>query len=88
MHRVLRGVIQHVACERTHRPVGALMLLFELDAEESLEERGEAEGADAKELRREARVEDVTKLPIIILMQQPQVIVGIVKDDLYVRVLQ
>jgi hypothetical protein len=86
--RVLRRVLEHVGRERTHRPVGALMLLLELEPEEALEQRGEPEGADPGELRGDARVEDVPDVPAIVLREEAQVVVGVVKDDLDLRVLE
>src|SRR5215210_6500575 len=41
--RVLCGVLEHVRRERTHRPIGTLMLLVEFDVEELLEEGAEPE---------------------------------------------
>jgi len=46
VHRVLRGVIEHVGAERPHRPVGPLMLLVELEPERALQERREPERLD------------------------------------------
>ena len=42
--RILCRVVQHVGGERTHTPVGALMLLIQLEAEVFLQERRESEG--------------------------------------------
>jgi hypothetical protein len=70
------------AVSGAHRPVGALVLLVELDAEVALEQRRQPEGLDAEQLRGHARVEDVATLPAVVLVQQPQVVVGVVEDDL------
>ncbi len=64
------------------------MFLVELHAEELLEQRGEPERLDAQKLRGNSRVEDVVDVPPIILMQQPQVVVGVVKHDLHFLILQ
>ena len=78
---VLRRVVEHALRERSHRPVGALMLLVELHAEEPLEQRGQTERANAEQLCGDARVEDVRDSPAVVLMEQPQIVVGVVKDD-------
>jgi hypothetical protein len=70
-----------------HRPVGALVALVELHAELLLEQRGEAEGALAEELRGDARVEQAAHLPAVVLAQEAQVVVGVVEDHLDRRVL-
>src|SRR6185503_11953739 len=88
MHRVLRRVLQHAGREWPHGPVGALVLLVELHAEEALEQCGEAEGTNAEQLRREPCVEDVAELPTIILVQQTQIVIGIVKHDLHPWILE
>ncbi len=88
IHRVLGRVAQHVGRERTHRPVGALMLLVELHAEVALEEGRQAEAPNPEDLRRHSRVEEVRRMPAVVLMQEPQVVVGIVKDDLDARRLE
>jgi hypothetical protein len=64
------------------------MLLIELHPEILLEQGGETEGANAEELRRHASVEDVPGMPPIVLMQQSEVVVGVVKDDLHRRILE
>ena len=88
MDGVLRRVVEHSLRQRPHGPVGALMLLVELHPEVPLEQRRETEGANAEELRRDARVEDVPGVPAIVLMQQSEVVVGVVKDDLHRRILE
>src|SRR5258707_1025214 len=82
---VLRGVIQHVCGERPHGPVSALMFLVEPDVEEPLEERGETEGRVPQQLGCDARVEDVRHVPAVVLLEKPEVVIGIVKDDFDVR---
>jgi len=86
--RVLRRVVEHALSERTHGPIGALMLLVELHPEEVLEQRGEPEGADAEKLGGNPRVEDVPDMPAVILPDQPKIVVGVVKHDFDVRILQ
>ena len=86
--RVLRGVVEHPLRQRPHRPVGALVLLVELHAEVPLEQRGEAERAEAEQLRCDARVEDVADVPAVVLLEQTQIVVGVVKDDLDRRILE
>ena len=73
---------EHRGRQGSHRPVGALVLLVEVDVEERLQERGEAEGLDAEELRGDARVEDVGHPPAVVLVQQPEVVVRVVEDHL------
>jgi hypothetical protein len=58
------------------------MLLVELHAKVPLEERREPEGLESQQLRRDARVEDVRDAPAIILVEQSQVVVSVVKHDL------
>ena len=82
VHRVLSGVFEHVLRQRTHRPVGALVLLVEPHAEEALEERGQPEGLDAEELGGDPGIEDVGDAPAVVLVEETQIIVGIVEDDL------
>src|SRR5207302_7896570 len=79
---VLRRVLQHVLGERSHRPVSALMLFVEADAEVPLEERGETERPNSQHLRRDASVEDVPHMPAIIPLEQPQIVVRVVKYGL------
>src|SRR6185437_15341690 len=88
MDRVLRGVVEHPLAERAHRPVGALVLFVELDPEVAFEERSEAERAEPEQLRSNARVEDVPHVPAVILLEEPQVVVGVVEHDLDVRALE
>jgi hypothetical protein len=81
MDRILRRVVEHALRERTHRPIGTLEFLVELHAEVALEERGEAKALDAEQLRGEPGVEDVANQPAVILAQEAQVVVSVVKDD-------
>src|SRR5688500_882813 len=83
---MLRGIVEHAAGERPQRPGGPLVLLVRLYVEELVEERSEAEGLDPQELCRNASVGDVVDVPAIILVQQPQVVVGVMKDHLDLRV--
>src|SRR5512141_974961 len=64
------------------------MLLVELHFEELLEKRSQPERLDAKQLRSDARVEDVVDVPAVILMKQTQVVVGVMEYDLHVRILK
>ena len=64
------------------------MLLLELDPEKALQQRSPAEGANAEQLRRHARVEDVADLPTVIALQEAKVVIGVVKDDLDGGILQ
>src|SRR5262252_942977 len=82
MDRVLRGVVEHPLGQGTHRPVGALVLLVQLHAEVALQQRGQAERPQTQKLRGDARVEDVPDLPLVVLLQKSQVVVGVVKNDL------
>ena len=55
------------------------MLLVELEPERALQQRREPERANAEQLRRDARVEEPARVPAVILMQQPEIVVGVVK---------
>ena len=88
MQRVLRRVVEHPLAQRPQRPVRALMLLVELHAEVALEERGQPERLEAEQLRGDPGVEDVADVPAVILVQEAEVVVRIVKDDLDVRILE
>ena len=79
---VLGRVVEHSLRERAHGPVGALMLLVELHAEEPLEERGKTERANPEQLGCHPRVEDVRRVPAVVLMQEPQIVIGVVQHDL------
>ena len=41
-----------------------------------------------EELRRDAGVEDVSGVPAVVLVQQSEVVVGVVKHDLHRRILE
>jgi hypothetical protein len=82
VHGILRRVLEHVAGQRSHRPVRALVLLVQADAEEALEEGGEPERLDSEELGGDTGVEDVRDAPAVVLMQEPQVVVGVMEDHL------
>ena len=85
---VLRGVVEHVGRERSHAPVGALMFLVELEPEILLEQRRQSERLDAKQLRRHSRVEQMRDTPPVILMQQTQIVVGIVQHHLDIAIFE
>src|SRR6185503_4106226 len=85
---ILRGVVEHALRERPHGPVGALMLLVELETEVSLEKRGEPERLEPEQLRGDAGVENVPNVPTIILVQQSQIIIRVVKHDLDAGILE
>src|SRR5881396_2512655 len=82
MNRVLCGVFEHAWSERSHRPVGALMLFVELHTKEMFEQRCESERADAKQLRGDPRIEDVAHVPGVILLQEAQIVIRVVEHDL------
>ena len=79
---VLRRIIEHVGRERAHAPIGALMLLVQLHAEELFEQGSEPERANAQQLRGHARVEEMRDTPPVILVQQAQIVIGVVQHDL------
>jgi hypothetical protein len=56
------------------------VLLVELESERPLEQRRQPEGANPQELRRDARVEQPARVPAIVLVQQAEVVVRVVKD--------
>ncbi len=58
------------------------MLLVELDVKVLLEKRREAERFYAEKLSGYPRIEDVRDAPAVILPQQAQVIIRVMKDDL------
>ena len=84
--RVLCRIVQHAGRQRAHAPVGALVLLVQLEPEVLLQQRRKAEGGEAEELRRDPRVEDVRHPPAVVLVQEAQVVVSVVKDDFDPRV--
>jgi hypothetical protein len=61
----------------------ALMLLVELEPEVLFEQRREPEGADAEQLRRDARVEEIRHPPSVILMQQTQIVISVVQHHFH-----
>ena len=64
------------------------MLLVELHVEEALEQRGEAERGVAEQLRGDARVEDRTHVPPVVLLQEAQVVVRVVEHDFDAGILE
>ena len=78
MARVLRGIVQHVRGERAHAPIGALMFFVKLHAEELLQQRRQTERANPQQLSSYAGVEEIPHLPAVVLMQQSQIVVGVV----------
>jgi hypothetical protein len=64
------------------------MLLVELYIEEPLQQRCQSKRADSQQLRGNSRVEDVLDVPAVVLVQEPQVVVGIVEHDFDFRRLQ
>ena len=79
MTRVMGGIIEHVRRERSHAPVGALMLLVQLQPEELLEQCGEPKCADAEQLCCHAGVEEIRDAPAVVLVQEAQVVVRVVQ---------
>ena len=80
---VLCRVLEHARGEWPHGPIGALVLLVELYAEEPFEQRGEPERPNTEELGRDPRVEDIRDLPAVVLVKEPQVVVSVVEDDFH-----
>src|SRR5687767_6064145 len=64
------------------------MLLVELHLEELIEQRREPEGFYPEKLRGDSRIEDAIDLPAIVLMEQAKVVVGVMKNDLDLRILE
>ena len=64
------------------------MLLVDLQPEVLLEQRRQAKRGQPEQLRRDSGVEDVVDVPAVVLMQQPEVVVGVVEDDLDPGVLE
>src|SRR5438067_1186194 len=58
------------------------MFFVELYSEELIEQRREPERLEAEQLGCDARIEDVSCVPAVILVQQSQVVVGVVEHDL------
>ena len=52
-----------------------------------LEQRRQAKGLVAKQLRGDAGVKDVARSPAVVLTQEAQIVVGVVKDNLDLRTL-
>src|SRR5438105_4865528 len=80
--RVLRGVLEHVRRQWPHRPIRSLVFFVQPDVEVLLQQRRKTERLDAEQLRRNTRVENFGDVPAVILMQQPQVVIGVVKNYL------
>ena len=57
------------------------MFLVELEAEILFQQRRETEGPNPQQLRGHPRVEQILHLPAIVLMQQAQIVVGVVQYD-------
>jgi hypothetical protein len=57
------------------------VLLVQFHVEELLEQRRQPERLDAEQLRRDPRVEDVVDVPAVVLMQQSQIVVGVVEHN-------
>src|SRR5262245_5177377 len=88
MNRVLCRVVEHPLRQRSHGPIGALVLLVQLHSKKTLEQRGETERLEPEQLRRDTCVEDVTNVPAVILMEQTEIVIRVVKDDFDVAVLE
>jgi hypothetical protein len=64
------------------------MFFVELYCKELLEERCKAERLDAEQLRGNPGVEDVIDVPAVVLMQQAEIVISIVKDDFDLWILE
>src|SRR5512138_1090121 len=64
------------------------MLLVELDLEELLEQSRETERLYPEQLSRDACIEDVIDVPAIILVQQSEVVISVVKYNLDIGILE
>lgn len=86
--RVVGRIVEHVCRQRAHAPVGTLMFLVQLDAEELLEQCGQPKRTNAEQLRRHPRVEEVGYTPPVVLAEKTQIVVGIMEHDLDLRVFE
>src|SRR5579864_4397620 len=58
------------------------MLFVETHVKVALEKRSQAEGTNSQQLGGYSRIENVGDAPAVVLVQQPQVVIGIVKYHL------
>ena len=66
--------------QRTHRPVGALVGLVQLQAEMAVEQRRQPEPLVAEELRADRGVDEVAHREAEVAVQDAQVVVAAVED--------
>ena len=85
---ILRSVVKHIRGKRAHAPVGTLVFFVELQAKKLLEECSQAKSANTKQLRCDPRVEKIGDAPAVILVQQPQVVIGVMQHNLDAAVFQ
>jgi hypothetical protein len=86
--RVRRGVGEHGRRERTERPVGALELFVEPDAEVFFEQRRQANAGLVEKLGRDARVEQPRGAKPEFMAEQPKIVIGIMEYELDARISQ
>ena len=86
MPGVGRRIGEHLVRERAGGPVGALIFLVEGDAEVLLEQCREPDPRLVEKLGGDPRVEEPRGSNAVLPLEQPQVVVGIVKDDFDPRV--
>src|SRR5438128_12678026 len=76
-------IFEHPLRERTSAPVRFLRSFRQLYLEVPLDQRGQAEFADAEQARRDDRVEDSSGGKIPTPAQQPQIEIGAMHDNLF-----
>ena len=64
------------------------MFFVELYSEKLIEQRREPERLEAEQLGCDSRIEDVSCVPAVILVQKTKIVVGIVEDDLHILALE
>src|SRR5712691_9859177 len=80
---IVNCIFEHPLRERTSAPVRFLRSLRQLYLEVSLDQRGQAEFADAEQARRDDRVEDSSRGKIPTPAQQPEIEIGAMQDNLF-----
>ena len=81
MMRVVAGVGFHLFGERTPRPIGFLRGLVQFHAEKFFHERTQAKMPFAQKPRRQHGVENGARDKLVMLAQQPQIVIRAVHDE-------
>jgi len=82
---VRRRVLEQLDRQRPLRPVGALVLLVEPDVEIPGREGSESDRGLAEQLCGELGIEQSRDVDVVVARQKPQVELGVVDDDLALR---